>query len=101
MQRDAPARGVVGGGAVGCAVDGVGAAGGAYQRFLVSVRRDQNQRFRRAVLLDAPTSHSVGPSGGALWHGSRKTRLLQTYRPRAGGAKVRWPRLLVTGAMAR
>ena len=32
--------------------------GGTNQRLLVSVRRDQNQRFRRTVLLDAPTSHS-------------------------------------------
>lgn len=32
--------------------------GGTDQRFLVSVCRDQDQRLRRAVLLDAPTSHS-------------------------------------------
>ena len=34
-------------------------ARGTNQGFLVPVRRDQNQRFRRSVLFDAPTSHGL------------------------------------------
>jgi hypothetical protein len=32
--------------------------GGTYQHFLVPIRGDQDQRFRCAELLNAPTSHS-------------------------------------------
>jgi hypothetical protein len=42
---------------LGFSIDGGGAAGWANQRFLVTIRRDQNQCFRRPKLLDAPASH--------------------------------------------
>jgi len=46
-------------------------ARGAHQRFLVPIRRDQNQSFRRAVLLDAPASHgSALPAGVVPMNGN-------------------------------
>jgi hypothetical protein len=45
------------GGAGWGALDGGGTAGGTNQRLLVPIRGDQNQRLRRAVLLDTPASH--------------------------------------------
>jgi plastocyanin len=55
---------VFGAGTLGHAVHRYRSAGGTDQGFLVSVCRDQNQRFRRPVLLHAPTSHkSALPAG--------------------------------------
>jgi hypothetical protein len=51
------ALGILVAGALGHPLDGDRTTGRAYQRLLVSVRRDQNQRFGRAVFLNAPTSH--------------------------------------------
>src|SRR3990172_7347994 len=58
VERDLSALGVLGGGPLGGALHLARIAGGTHQRFLVPIRGDQNQRFRRAVLLDAPTPHS-------------------------------------------
>src|SRR5262249_18102995 len=45
--------------------------GGAHQRSLVPIRRDQNQCLRRTVLLDAPASHgSALPAGGVPNNGN-------------------------------
>ena len=57
MQSDPPPRCVVGRCSFGNSFDGGGVAGRANQWFLVPIRRDQNQRFRCAILLDAPASH--------------------------------------------
>jgi hypothetical protein len=58
VEGDSPTLKVVSAGSLGKPIHGHRTTGGANQRLLVSVRRDQNQRFRRAVFLDAPTSHS-------------------------------------------
>ena len=57
MQRDATG-GMIIVWARGIAFDGGRPAGRTHQRFMVPICRDQYQRFRRAVLLDAPTTHS-------------------------------------------
>jgi hypothetical protein len=56
MERDSATGGVVMR-ALGDSFDAAGVAGGAHERFLVPIRGDQYERFRRAVFLDAPTSH--------------------------------------------
>ena len=69
MQGDPAALQILAGGPFRDPLDIGGAAGGANQRFLVSVRRDQYQRFRRAVLFDPPTSHGL-PFRLGFWHGT-------------------------------
>jgi hypothetical protein len=67
--------------------DGQRAARGTDQRFLVPIRRDQNQRFWRAVLLDAPTTHRsallVG-FGGTNLATPPQNNLGSVLRPRKG-----------------
>jgi hypothetical protein len=58
MKGNPASRGIVVAGPFGHAIHVKRATRGTNQRFLVPIRRDQNQRFWRAVLLDAPTSHS-------------------------------------------
>jgi plastocyanin len=58
VQGDSASRGILGAQSLGHSLDVLRPAGGADQRFLVPIRPDQNQRLRRSVLLDAPTSHS-------------------------------------------
>jgi hypothetical protein len=58
VEGDSASLDIIGAGSFGNPFYRYRATGGANQRLLVSVCRDQNQRFRRTVLLDAPTSHS-------------------------------------------
>ena len=71
MKRDPTPGRVVGRRALGVSLDCARIAGGANQRFLVPIRRDQNQCFRRTVLLDAPASHgSALPAGVVPMNGN-------------------------------
>src|SRR5215210_4891230 len=58
MEGDPATLSIIGAGPFRHPFDRQRPAGGTDQRFLVPIRRDQNQRLWRAVLLDAPTSHS-------------------------------------------
>jgi hypothetical protein len=60
---------------------------GTYQRFLVPICRDQNQRFRCSVLLDTPTSHGR-PFQRGMWHGSGYPLKHRIYRLFSGRAKA-------------
>jgi len=89
MQGDSSTWGVVVGGSLGDALDCGGAARGTYQRLLVPIRSDQDQRLRRPILLDAPASHRSCPSDGALVARRWLTPwLLEIYRSRAGRATL-------------
>jgi plastocyanin len=66
VKCDFAARRVIRGRALGSTLDRAGITGGAHQRSLVPIRRDQNQCFRRAVLLDAPASHGSALPAGVL-----------------------------------
>lgn len=70
MEGDSSPLNIIGARPLGNPVHCDRTTGGANQRLLVPVRRDQNQRFRRTVLLDAPTSHSRPFRWGGWWHGS-------------------------------
>jgi hypothetical protein len=83
----AAALGIFGAGSFGNTIDSDGTTGGTDQRLLVSVRRDQNQRFRRAVLLDAPTSHGTALPAGK-WHGTSFPTQSEIYRSWCGRAKA-------------
>src|SRR4051812_33029184 len=58
------ARRILGARAFGMAFYGDGPAGRTNQRFLVSVCRDQDERFGRPVFLHSPTSHGRSFQGG-------------------------------------
>src|SRR5215210_5391801 len=58
MEGDPATLSIIGAGPFRHPFDRQRPAGGTDQRFLVPICRDQNQRLGRAVLLDAPTSHS-------------------------------------------
>jgi len=64
MQGDPAARGILTARPLGDPLDVGGTTGRTNQRLLVPIRRDQNQRLRRAVLLNPPTSH-----GRPFWRG--------------------------------
>ena len=66
VQCDPAAGGIVGRRAFRSSLDCARRAGGAHQRFLVPIRRDQNQCFRRTVLLDAPASHGYALPAGVV-----------------------------------
>jgi hypothetical protein len=68
MEGDSAALGVLTARSLGNPLDIGGTTGGTNQRFLVPIRRDQNQRLRRAVLLNSPTSH-----GRPFWWGLART----------------------------
>jgi plastocyanin len=71
MEGDSTPGGVVGRRALGGSFDCARITGGAHQWSLVPIRRDQNQCFRRAVLLDAPASHwSALPAGVVPMNGN-------------------------------
>jgi len=78
---------------VGCphggAFDVGGATGRADQRFLVPIRGDQNQRFRRAVLFHSPASHDTALPAGSDGMKMAYPNLHTIYRDRDGYAKVR------------
>jgi hypothetical protein len=57
VKRDPPTRSIFGVGAFGSSINRGASTGGANQRFLVSVCRDQDERLRRPVFLNPPTSH--------------------------------------------
>lgn len=63
-------------------------AGGAHQRFLVPIRRDQNQRFRRTVLLDAPASHGSALPAGVVPMNGNPASLANLRKHRALGKGV-------------
>jgi len=69
MECDSAALGVLTARSLGNPLDIGGTTGGTNQRFLVPIRRDQNQRLRRAVLLNPPTSH--GRPFWWAWHEPR------------------------------
>src|SRR5882724_8166374 len=71
VERDPAAGGVVSRRAFWGSLDRARVARGAHQRSLVPIRRDQNQCFRRTVLLDAPASHwSALPAGVVPMNGN-------------------------------
>ena len=69
MESDPATLGVFGTGPFGHSLDSYRATRRTDQRFLVPIRRDQNQCFRCSVLLNAPTSHGR-PFQWGTWHGS-------------------------------
>jgi hypothetical protein len=64
MEGDPAALGVLTARSLGDPLHVGGTTGGTNQRLLVPIRGDQNQRLRRAVLLNPPTSH-----GRPFWWG--------------------------------
>ena len=59
MEGDAATGSIVVEGTLGDSLDRGGSTRRTDQRFLVPIGSDQNQRFRRPVLLDAPASHGL------------------------------------------
>ena len=59
MEGDPAAGGVFRVGAFGGSIDDGARTGGANQRLLVPVCRDQDERLRRSIFLDASTSHGL------------------------------------------
>jgi hypothetical protein len=59
VEGDPPTGSVFGVGAFGSSIDGGTSAGGANQRLLVPVCRDQDERLGRSVFLDASTTHGL------------------------------------------
>jgi plastocyanin len=64
-------------------IDGAGAAGGAHQGFVVPIRRDQDQRLRRPILLHSPTTHGRSFRVGAV-------TLMRTSHPHTIYDPTRW-----------
>ena len=69
MERDTAARSIFGIGAFGSSINGRASTGGANQRLLVPVCRDQDERLRRPIFFNAPTSHGR-PFQWGLVHGT-------------------------------
>ena len=88
MEGDSAAGGVVLGGSLGDTLHRGRAAGGAYQRLLVPIRSDEDQRFRRPVLLDAPASHSLPFRWGLVARNWLTPHVLEIYRSRIERATV-------------
>jgi hypothetical protein len=86
MEGDSAAGGVVLGGSLGDALHRGRAAGGAYQRLLVPIGSDQDQCFRRPVLLDAPASHSLPFRRGLVARNWLAPHVLEIYRSHSGRA---------------
>lgn len=87
MESNPATLGVFGTRSFGHSLDSYGAARGTDQRFLVPIRRDQNQRFRSSVLFNAPTSHGPAlPAGymARIWLPHLKPGI---YRLLSGRAK--------------
>jgi plastocyanin len=71
VEGDSPPGGVVGRRALGGSFHCARITRGAHQWSLVPIRGDQNQCFRRTVLLDAPASHgSALPAGVVPMNGN-------------------------------
>lgn len=91
MESYSTALGILGAEPFGDAVDCNGTTRGTNQRFLVPIRRDQNQRFRRSKLFYTPTSHSRPFRRGIVARIWLPHLATQIYREPCSRAKARRP----------